>query len=121
MLNKERKIITNDTNSKISSVDKIVKAGIPDEHVEDILEMREILTYYDFSKPKRNQIIAQPTVEAMIKAYHEADDDLDILEVIVETALSNVHSSHPDPGVLNAVLFSAVEKFKEGGLDALDE
>lgn len=121
--NKERKSIAKDSDARIGSVNQIIEAGVPDDDVEGILELRETLTYYDYSKPKSQQIIAQPTIKAMTEAYHGTGEDLDNLEAVVEFAGSQISSrlSHLNPGILNAAIYNAVSRFQKGGLYALDE
>ncbi len=115
------KIIARDADAKLASVEKLIAAGIPEDDVSSVLELRENMTEYEFSRPKNKQIIAQPAIDVMIEAWEGANRDLDVLESIVDYACKSVDRSRRVTfQVLNASLLHAVDLYKKGGLDALD-
>ena len=115
------KSIAYDADAKLASVEKLIRAGVPQDDLDQILGLRENLTEYDFSVPKSEQIIAQPSIDVMIEAWNGADRDLDVLETIVDFASGNMNRSRRVTfQILNSSLLHAVDLYKQGGLDALD-
>ncbi|OGM31083.1 hypothetical protein A2630_00250 [Candidatus Woesebacteria bacterium RIFCSPHIGHO2_01_FULL_44_10] len=101
---------------KHTTVRKFLIAGVPEDDIEEVLDMRNKLTEYD----SKGRITGQATVEAMIEAWQCVDGEIDCLDILVDRALEKVIKK-ATTGQFNRALHVAMEEFQNGGLDALDQ
>ena len=118
----DRRLIARDANARIQSVDQLLEGGVDENDLDIVLALREIFTVYSFDKPIGEDIVAQPTLKAMIAAYKASHGEMDDMESIIECANAiHARTRIATPATLNAALYKAIAKYEAGGLDGLEE
>lgn len=109
---------------KLNTVDQLLKAGIPADDIDTVLELRDWLRDEDFDSEK----YSQASVHTMIDAWSACEGDMDVLECIVETAVTKmsqvdrrIHVRFLSSGFISKILSDVVRVYQTGGMDAIED
>lgn len=84
MEKEEMKELAREHGVKLKTVRQFIEAGVPEEIIPDLLDMRNLLCGYDFEGD--GSIVGQVSIEAMLEAFNAVEGDMDHLELLVEEA-----------------------------------